>query len=73
MKQKEFQKLIGQSLREIRKQTGKTQIEVCSKADITQTFLSQLESGNRCPSLNMLLMLASFYKCSVKEFFKYVK
>ncbi len=52
---------IGTTLREVRKSKKLTQVKVCGKINISQTFLSQIEGGKE-PSPTMLRKLCKFYK-----------
>ncbi len=52
---------IGSALKEIRYNRGLTQVDVCIKLDISQTFLSQIEANKKEPSGKMLRGLCKFY------------
>jgi XRE family transcriptional regulator, regulator of sulfur utilization len=52
---------IGAILREARDAKGLTQVQVCKKAKISQTFLSQLESDAKNASPVMLKKLCRVY------------
>lgn len=45
---------IGKSIRELRKRRGFNQIQLSEKSGITQTYLSQIESGLKNPTEGVL-------------------
>jgi len=45
---------LGSNIKKIRKQKGRTQGEFAALCDITQTYLSQIESNNKEPKLSIL-------------------
>ncbi len=46
---------IGQAVKQVRKTKGMTQVTFCKKLGITQTYLSQVESGAKAnPSMALL-------------------
>jgi XRE family transcriptional regulator, regulator of sulfur utilization len=45
---------LGTSIKNIRKKKGKTQGEFAALCDITQTYLSQIESNQKEPNLSTL-------------------
>lgn len=46
------------NLRKIRKACGLTQKELAEKVDVSESFISQCESGNKSPSLEVALKIA---------------
>ena len=52
---------IGQKLKEIRKQDSLKQGVVAKALGISQTYLSQVESGKRNPSTSLLDRMAAYY------------
>lgn len=55
----ETKKNIGWLIAEKRVQKGMSQLDLCRKAEVTQTFLSLLEHGKRSPSREALERIAS--------------
>ena len=53
---------IGESLKQIRNNRKKTQMEVCKGMKISQTYLSQVESGLKEPSSPMFRRMCRYYK-----------
>jgi transcriptional regulator with XRE-family HTH domain len=53
---------LGPVLKQLRQRRGLTQMEVVKKAKVSQTYISQLESGAKEPSLTMLRKLGKIYK-----------
>jgi transcriptional regulator with XRE-family HTH domain len=45
---------LGNVIKDIRKQKGQTQAEFAALCDITQTYLSQIESNSKEPNLSTL-------------------
>ena len=45
---------IGNTIRRLRKKKGINQIEFASKCNLSQTYLSQIESGKRIPTIETL-------------------
>jgi len=48
---------IGEAIKKRRKALNMLQGELCVKAGITQTYLSQIESGKKMPTIPMLLQI----------------
>lgn len=53
------------ALKGIRVKKGVKQYEAAKKAGITQTYLSQIESGQKVPSIEVLEKMAKFYKTPI--------
>ena len=50
---------LGRVLKTLREQKGLTQVELASKASVTQAYVAKLEGGDRkSPSLDVLTRLA---------------
>ena len=49
---------FGKRLRDLREAAGKSQGELADRADLSRTYLNQLEAGKRDPSLSTLRRLA---------------
>lgn len=60
---------VGKALRDIRRSRELTQIKAASKAKITQTYLSQIESNQKNPSNDVLEKLSKVYKVPVAIFY----
>lgn len=65
-----LKKRIGNKLRIRRRQLGLSQEHVAFQAEISPTYLSQLEAGARNPSLEVLLQLASALRVELYELLK---
>lgn len=59
--------LVGPRLKRIRSQRGATLAEVAAATGISKSTLSRLESGQRRPSLELLLPLAQTYRVPLDE------
>jgi len=55
---------IAIRLRELRKEKNLNQIEVAQILNIDKSTIAKYETGAAVPSLNMLVVLAEFYKVS---------
>lgn len=50
--------MLGQTIKELRKQKNLNQVELAEKVGITQTSLSSIESGRTQPSKNTLAKIS---------------
>ena len=55
---------LGERLQNLRKSRNLSQKEVSNALGISASVLSNYESGERTPSLENLMSLAGFYRCS---------
>lgn len=53
---------IGAALTTTRKNKGYRQTEAAKEADISQTYLSQIENNQKTPSIEVLEKLSKIYK-----------
>ena len=51
--------LVGERIRQLRKQLNLSQDELAHLAGISSTFMGQIERGDKCPSLETFLKLSS--------------
>lgn len=56
--------VIAQRLKALRREKGLTQLDVARMIQVSNTTLSQYESGKRSPSFAILRQLAGIYVCS---------
>ena len=56
---------IASNLLQLRKEAGKSQLEVAQDCNLTRQALSNYELGKRVPGTDMLLMLADYYGVTV--------
>ncbi len=59
--------LVGQRLRGVREQRGLTLTVAASHAGLSKSTLSRLETGQRRPSLELLLPLAQLYRVPIDD------
>lgn len=52
---------IGDALKNIRKKAKITQLKMSKDIGISQTYLSQIENGERIPSIGVLEQISSFH------------
>jgi|GEM_PF-5660596 len=62
--------MIGEEIRRLRKEKGMTLKQLANKIDLSQTYLSQIELGDRNVSLEMLSKLESVFKVSKLHLYK---
>ena len=55
--------VFGQRLREVRRKHRMTQVQVSERSGLAQNHISELEHGERMPSLVTLLKLAAAIGC----------
>lgn len=60
---------IGQRLAELRKQNGKSAVEVAAAVNISQSALCQYETGVRVPRDDIKIRLAKHYGVPVETIF----
>jgi transcriptional regulator with XRE-family HTH domain len=63
-------KVAGRHLKRLRQENGWTQKEVAEKVDITEGFLSFLESGTKQGSLDTYIRLGALLDISLPELFR---
>ena len=56
---------IGENLRAARRRAGLTQEKLAEQVQVSTVFISQLETGARAPSLDMLLALSACLRVSL--------
>ena len=49
---------LGNAVKELRKKRGLTQGDFCKQIGITQSYLSQVENGNKEPSVDVIKKIA---------------
>lgn len=60
--------MFGQRLRELRRKHRLTHVQVSKRSDLAQNHISELEHGERMPSLVTLLKLAAAIGCKPTDF-----
>ncbi len=58
---------ITNNIERIRKQNGLSQVELAAKLSVQQSTISQIETGERNPSVNLLLRMADVLGVTVDE------
>lgn len=61
-------KRIAEIIRELREQKGLLLRQVAAEIEIDQALLSKIERGERMPTKEQVVRLATFYKVDVNEF-----
>lgn len=67
LKKKSFD--CGNRLRQLRKKYNLSQEQLALKADVTPSYISQLERGLKNPTVLMIETLCEAMGCSLSEFF----
>lgn len=62
--------MVGEEIRRLRKEKGMTLKQLANKIDLSQTYLSQIELGDRNVSLEILSKLASVLEVSKLHLYK---
>lgn len=62
-------KEIGSSIRKNRIKKQLSQIKLSKLLSISQTHMSNIETGKVCPTPKMLIKLSKLLKCSMNELF----
>ena len=57
--------ILGARIRNLRENNGLTQLELSKQLNVSNTTLSQYESGQRIPSDDIKIKIAEFFKVSV--------
>lgn len=59
--------MFGARLRELRRKRKLTQVQVAERSGLAQNHISELENGERMPSLVTMLKLAAAIDCKPTE------
>ena len=65
----EVLKYVSYAIRTIRKQKNISQMELCLRANMSQGFLTNIETGKKEPSAMTLIRIAEALEVSPREFF----
>ena len=65
----DVRRVVGRNVRRVRLDRGLTQEELAHDAEIAPSYLSQIESGKRNPTVNLLQTLAATLRIPIVEFF----
>lgn len=63
-------KKLGQNMKRIRKDKQMTQGDICRKLGVDRAYISNVESGNKNPTLSTITKLAKALGVSVDELLK---
>ena len=58
---------VGQAVRGLRSATGMNQVHFAASLGVSQSYLSQIETGERTPSSSTINMIAATATSTVKE------
>jgi transcriptional regulator with XRE-family HTH domain len=61
---------VGVNIQRLRREHELSQEELGARADVHQTYLSQLEGGKRNPSVDVLERISKALKVDIVELFK---
>jgi len=70
MKEKELKGILGKNVKYFRQNRQLSQAELAEKANISVTFLSNIERGNNYPQVGTLCNIANSLNVNVWELFK---
>ena len=57
---------FGERLKDLRVEKGLTQAELAKLTGISQAGIAKWETGDRKPSIDCLIILAKFFKCTLE-------
>jgi transcriptional regulator with XRE-family HTH domain len=63
-------KKLGQNMKRIRIEKQMSQGDICRKLDVDRAYISNVESGNKNPTLSTITKLAKALEVSVDELLK---
>jgi transcriptional regulator with XRE-family HTH domain len=63
-------KKLGENMKKIRLAKGMTQGDICRKLEVDRAYISNVESGNKNPTLSTITKLAKALGVSVDELLK---
>jgi len=66
---KNIREILGSNLKKLRLQKGWTQIFVAENLQITESFLSQIESGKKGISLDLIESFSNFFNVPIASLF----
>lgn len=66
----EIAKIVGQNIRQLRKQSGWTQEKLAEKAGISVPFMTQIELARKKASLDVIESIAKAFGVSYERLFK---
>ena len=69
----QLSKQLGACIRELRLQTGLSQVEFGERCGFYQTYLSRIENGRANPTLNAIEVIANTLGLTVFELFDMVR
>lgn len=67
-----FRKRFGQRVKQLRQQRNLTQVELAEELGFARTYLAEIETGKRNPSLDQLKALADGLKVTMVKLFEKV-
>jgi transcriptional regulator with XRE-family HTH domain len=62
-------KILGNSIRELRKQAGHSQEKLAERADLHPNYVGEIERGEKNVSIDVLMRIAAALRVSIQEFF----
>ncbi len=66
----EIAEIVGQNIRQLRKQSGWTQEKLAEKAGISVPFMTQIELARKTASLDVIESIAKAFDVSYERLFK---
>ena len=61
---------LGNRVRNLRRKRGWTQVEMAEMVGVDRSYLSEIETGKKDPSLRMLKAIADGFKLGLSEFLR---
>lgn len=72
-KEDQISKIVGEVIRDLRKEKGLTQEKLAELAELHVNYISFLERGMRQPTLNTLISISTAFKIKVSDLIKRVE
>lgn len=69
MKKENINKIVGRTIKELRKKNSLTQLELSEKTWLSRTTISQIETWDKSPTLNTLESISKALEIEIKELF----
>lgn len=62
--------LLGKRVRDLRRKSGWTQVELAELLGVDRSYLSEIETGKKDPSLRVLKTIADGFKMTLSQFLR---
>ncbi len=63
-------KIVGNSIRELRREAGYSQERLAEKANLHHNYIGEIERGEKNVSIDVLMRIATALRVSIRQFFR---